>query len=123
MNSIKTPAQFALEQKLDELAARLAQLPLEARLNLCAQVALAALSEAQATQPKHLGTAAHLTVNQSTPFGPQPLATLFAFVGPGAPQLHGVLSKLLEDLKTAEARLSNQPLQPEPKPQGLIVEG
>lgn len=123
MDAIKTPAEFALEQKLGGLAAQLAQLPLEARLNLCAQVVLSALDSMQAQQPKRLGTAAHLTVHQHTPLGPVPLASLFAFAGPGAPQMHGILGKLLEDVKTTEAGLPPQPPQPEPEPVGLIVEG
>lgn len=99
---ITTLEDIRVEQQLQQVARLLESLPLEARVNLCAQGLLLGLAEMQQLAQRPLGTAAHMTLSQEQ----RPIATLLAFAGSGSPQIAGILAGLVQDIKNAENQLA-----------------
>lgn len=98
---ITTLADLDLEKKMRQTTEALAALPLEARVNLCAQALLHDLMEVQRNRQRPIGTVAHMTLS----LGQAAVATLLGFAGEGAPQIVEVLEKLVQDIKNTEAGL------------------
>jgi len=100
---VDTLEKIRSEENVRRLEIFLSSLPIEGRVELCSKVLLLSLQEAERKKQQFsLGTAVKVVFSQ----GEQPVATLLAFAGPGAPHIATALDGIIQYIRSLESQLA-----------------